>query len=117
MKRYMKTNRDYIETIIYNLRITVSKNNIHISDSYLISNRSKMKRLLCILREYLDDNGITMDNPLFHRSNNSLIREWVSHNNAYKLKYKVERTSSVDMNYPQKWYVKVLYFVCSLITL
>lgn len=117
MKKYMKTNRDYIETIIYNLRITVSKSNIHINDSYLIMDKKRMYNLLNILREYIDDSSISMDNPLNHRANSSLIREWVAHNNAYKLNYKRERTGSVDMNYPQKWYVKLLYFVCSIITL
>ena len=106
-----------IKIVIYGLNITVSTNNIHIDNSYTIERRADMKIILQELKEELINNSITIDTPFNRRSTKSMIKEWVAHNNAYKLNYKRERTSSVDMNYPQKWYVKVLYFVCSLITL
>lgn len=106
-----------IELNLCGLDITITKNNIHIKDSWKISTRDAQKYILTELRDFIDDSSITMDNPLNHRSDYSLINEWVSHNNAYKLGYKKERTGSVDLNWPQKWYMSIVYFICSLITL
>lgn len=58
-----------------------------------------------------------MDSPLNYRSNKSLIREWITHNNLYKLNLYRDRTASVDLNYPQKWYMKIAYFIFSIISL
>lgn len=107
----------HCETIIFGLRITITEHCVHIEDSYLITKRKKMKELFVELRKQMDDCGFVFASPLDHRSDRSFIHEWVSHNNAYKLGYKRERTADVDLNWPQKWYVKILYFVCSLITL
>lgn len=46
-----------------------------------------------------------------HRSNSSLIREWAAHKLLYSLGMWKSHTESVDLNYPQKWYVKVGYFI------
>ena len=76
-----------------------------------------MRNILNTLREYLEDYNITMENPLTFRSNNSLIREWVTHNNLYRLGLYKDRVKDVDLNYPQKWYIKILYAVGSIINL
>lgn len=48
------------------------------------------------------------------RSVNSVIREWKAHNLLYYLKLFPERTKHVDVEYIQKWYFKVGYFILSL---
>lgn len=106
-----------IETTVYSYNITISPSNIHIIDSYKAKTRKSMKKILNILREYLDDSSITMKTPLDYRSNNSMIREWITHNNLYKLGLYRDRVKNVDLNYPQKWYVKILYAIGSLINL
>ena len=47
-----------------------------------------------------------------------MIREWIAHNNLYKLGYKRKQTGSTDINYPYlKWYAPVVYWFLSLIEL
>ena len=106
-----------IEIIIEDLQITITPNNINIKDSYTIKDPFEMRVILKEIKEFLKENNITMDTPLNHRSLWSMIREWVSHNNAYVIGYKRERVGSVDLNFPQKWYVKVLYFILSMFVL
>ena len=106
-----------IEAIIEDLQITITPNNINIKDSCTIKDPFEMRVILKEIKEFLKENNITMDTPLNHRSLWSMIREWVSHNNAYVIGYKRERVGSVDLNFPQKWYVKVLYFILSMFVL
>ena len=106
-----------IEVIIEDLQITITPNNINIKDSYTIKDPFEMRVILKEIKEFLKENNITMGTPFNHRSLWSMIREWVSHNNAYVIGYKRERVGSVDLNFPQKWYVKVLYFILSMFVL
>lgn len=106
-----------IEVTIQGLEITITRDNINIKDSYQVRNPFEMRAILKKIKEFLKENNITMDTPFNHRSMCSMVREWVAHNNAYVLGYKKERTGNVDLNYPQKWYVKVLYFMLSLVIL
>ena len=106
-----------IEIIIEDLQITITPNNINIKDSYTIKDPFEIRVILKEIKEFLKENNITMDTPFNHRSLWSMIREWVSHNNAYVIGYKRERVGSVDLNFPQKWYVKVLYFILSMFVL
>lgn len=84
---------------------TVSDDNIHINDSYKIRKRSDMKSLLSYISASNRDNEVFKHRPMY-----GLICEWRSHNLLFDLGYKRERTSSVDLNYPQRWYVRVAYF-------
>ena len=106
-----------IEVIIEDFQITITPNNINIKDSYTKKDPFEMRVILKEIKEFLKENNITMDTPFNHRSLWSMIREWVSHNNAYVIGYKRERVGSVDLNFPQKWYVKVLYFILSIFVL
>lgn len=106
-----------IETTIYSHDVTITSNNIHITKSYTVKDRKTMNNFLNILREYLEDSNITMKTPFNFRSNNSLIREWVTHNNLYRLGLYKDRVKDIDLNYPQKWYIKILYAVGSIINL
>ena len=106
-----------IEVTIEDLQITITPNNINIKDSYTIKDPFEMRVILKEIKEFLKENNITMNTPFNHRSFWSMIREWVSHNNAYIIGYKRERVGSVDLNFPQKWYVKVLYFILSMFVL
>jgi len=109
--------RGIIETNICGLNVTITPSSIHIEDSYYITLRALMKMFFIKLRKDLKDSHITMDTPLNHRSDRSLCNEWIAHNNLYILGYEVERTAHLDLNRPQKWYVKVAYWLLSRIVL
>lgn len=100
---------------ICGLNIELSEKNIHIEDSYKVTTRKDMELVLNTLREYVQEAGITTDTPLNHRSNKSMIREWVTHNNFYNLGYFREETRSVDLNYPQLLIEKLGYAIYSII--
>lgn len=106
-----------IEVTIQDLRIIVTQKNINIKDSYKIWSSNIMEDILDELEEFLKTNYSDMDTVFNHRSKSSMIREWIAHNNAYTLGYKKERTGSVDLDYPQKWYNEALYFIISFIIL
>ena len=65
-----------IHTTIYGLDITISKSNIHIEDSYTVTNPVDMRNALNDTIEFLNANNITMDTPFNHRSICSMISEW-----------------------------------------
>lgn len=96
------------------LHIIVSTNNIHIEDSYTVVNPVDMRIFLNDIKKYIDIN-LDIDTPFSHRTIKSMIHEWITHNNCYKLNLWPDRTKSIDINYPQKWYVRLLYFFGSLI--
>ena len=52
---------------------------------------------------------------LWKRSDMSLINEWRSHNLAYKLGIKRDKTADCDLNYEQKWYERIAYFLVGTI--
>lgn len=112
----MKKAKSILRFKISNLDITCSSYCIHISNSYKVRKRKEMKEILNELEESLYKHP-NIDTPFNYRTKRGMIREWIAHNNAYKLKYKQDRTGSVDLEYPQKWQMKVLYFFIGMIRL
>ena len=54
---------------------------------------------------------------LWIRSDSSIKREWAAHNWAYSLGIKRDKTADVDLDFEQKWYVKLAYFIVGSIAL
>lgn len=102
---------------IYNLLITVSKGTVVVKDSYKVKDRGTIVKVLNMIKEYVEDYGEGVSTVFDHRSIKSLAREWVAHNNLYSLGYKEKETGSVDFNYPQQWYISIVYWLLSLIQL
>ena len=109
----MKNLRCYKNTDRAFVSVSVSKNNIHIVDSYKIRKRKDMKLYL----GYLESCGKYDYCDVFKRSLCDLVNEWVTHNNLYKIGYEPLRTRDCDLDYPQKWYYKVLWFIGGMICL
>ena len=86
------------------MRYKITDNNIHLIDSYLIPKEKMVWELIKI-------RNLHPSCPVFQRSFRSLKAEWCSHNAAYFLGIKRERTKDVDLNYPQPWYVRLGYYV------
>ena len=89
----------------------VSKNNIHIEDSYLISKRSDMQSVLDDIRA----NYSIECCEVLKRTDKSLIREWRTHNIFYNLHLFRSHTKDVDLSYPQSKLVEICYAIVSLL--
>ena len=87
---------------------TVTSNNIHIKDSYKVTKRSEMKEILYAIQHAKPECNV------FKRNYDSLVSEWRTHNRLYRLGYKRQRTSDVDLNYPLKWYVELAYRILGI---
>lgn len=85
--------------------VTFTTDNVHIPDSY----RYRREEVEDFVKDAKPKHPSCL--PLQKRSKGSLLREWAAHKLAYLVGFKRERTASVDLNYPQRWWVKVLYFV------
>ncbi len=95
----------------YDIDILIAKDNIHIDNSYRVRKRKDMKLIL----HYLRDNYTSW--VLDYRSDNSLVHEWVGHNNLYVLGLFRSHTKDVDLEYPEEWYYKVIWWLLSRIVL
>lgn len=117
-KIYTKVNkRGGIKSIDYYLfyrgcMIIVTDYNIHIECSYRVGSKKDMIDIL----EYIVTNYPT-NKVVKNRSLKSMCNEWIVHNNFYKLGLWKSHTISVDINYPQEWYIKVIYWLLSRIVL
>ena len=83
----------------------VYENDISIKDSYKVSKHDFITVLTKIKKEYPTNNVIV------NRTFNSFIKEWSVHNFLYSLGLWKKRTRTVDLNYPQKFKEKIVYFI------
>ena len=93
------------KVIMYNM----TKENVHIEDSYKIRNASEMKEIL----ELIGSEALRYCIP-YERSINSWLREWKAHNYLYDMKYEVARTGSVDLNENESLIRRIGYFFLAL---
>ena len=91
--------------------INVSKNNIHIEDSYKVNKREDMQMILNDIRA----KHSLEESDVLKRTDKSLIREWRTHNILYSLHLFRSHTKDVDLNYPQSKLVEICYAIVSLL--
>ena len=48
---------------------------------------------------------------IWRRSERSLRSEWAAHNLAYLLGIKMDKTKDCDLEFEQKWYLRLAYFI------
>ena len=77
----------------YTIKYTLSKNNIHIVDSYKIKKRAYMNDIVVLIRAEAIKKGFK-----YKRSNSSWVTEWRAHNYMYEHGIEKARTGSVDLN-------------------
>ena len=94
------------------MKIEVTKNNTHITDSYKVKNKGVMFSILMNTRIKYSNNS---DLAIHKRTLDSMVREWRAHNFLYEIKYKRERTKDVDLDINEPWYRKTGYFILSLL--
>ena len=90
--------------------IKVSKNNIHIENSYETKTRNDMQLVLNDIRAH---HSLGYCNVLLI-TDKSLINEWCAHNVLYHLHLFRKYTKDVDLNYPQRKIVEIAYSIISL---
>ena len=90
------------------MKYTITKNNLHLVDSYAVGKRYFSRELARI-------KGIHPNSDVWLRSYRSMEREWSVHNALYALGLFRARTKDVDINYKQKWYAKVGYAIVGTI--
>ncbi len=79
---------------VYILDCRHDKNsNFKIIDSYKITDKNEMERILNILLEYEKENPSS-----WNRSFNSMLNEWQAHNICYQLGYDIDSTMHVDLD-------------------
>lgn len=85
-------------------RYTLTKNNLHIEDSYQVPKKDFAKDIDIVLE------GLSwIESEVRKRSMFSLTTEWACHNFLYRIGICRSRTKDVDLNYPQKLWEKILY--------
>ena len=80
----------------------VSSNNIKLKSSYEVS-KDDFERELAVIREQHPDSLV------WNRSIDSLKREWAAHNAFHALGLVRKQTADTDLNWPQKWPIRVAY--------
>lgn len=92
-----------------NIKYALSTSNLHIEDSYKVPAIDFRE----VLRYISDENPNAI---LFKaRCIFGMQLEWAVHNFLYKIGFQRDRTRDVDLDYPQKWYYSVGYFLCGLL--
>ena len=106
--RLLSCHRD---TSIFKIKmlIKVSKNNIHIENSYEVKTRNDMQLVLNDIRAH---HSLVYCDVLL-RTDKSLINEWCAHNLLYNLHLFRKHTKDVDLNYPQRKIVEIAYSIIS----
>ena len=100
----IKTNTCPELYIVYN---TINKN-IHIKNSYLITNDKIKRMILQEINYQLKNQNIT-----FNRSFTSQLHEWKGHNTLYQWNYKRSSTQSVDINENESTMRKIGFTILS----
>lgn len=85
-------------------------NRVKLIDSYLIK-KANFYPELCKIR------ALHPSCRLWKRSEMSIMREWAAHNWAHALGVNRKKTKDADLNFEQKWYEKLFYFVIGSIAL
>ena len=91
----------------------VSKDNIHIENSYAVTDENSIEIFLINLKSEISDHIVFQK-----RTIKSLTKEWIAHNVLYKLHIARSHTKSVDLNV-ECWYrilcYNIIYFVYKLL--
>lgn len=88
---------------------TITANNLHLIDSYRARKRDFKVNLL-----YIKSNH--PESLVWNKGEFEMKMEWAVHNFCYALHIKRDRTKDCDLNYPQKWYVRIAYIICGMIS-
>lgn len=89
----------------YDITYDICDSNIKVYDSYKVFKKT-FKPFLNELRFEYPNNTV-----LINYSNCALSNEWALHNFCYNFGWWKDRTKDVDLNYPKKWYILLVYAI------
>lgn len=92
------------------MKYRIFNDRVKLIDSYLVP-KAKFGRELASIR------NLHPTCLLWQRSEGSLRREWASHNLAYSLGFKEGKTKDCDLEFTQRWYMKLLYAAVGTVAL
>lgn len=98
-------------TVTYNnftIEYTLSRNNVHIVDSYKVTRRADMQRIINLIRKEAKKKGYN-----YKRFASSWLVEWRAHNYMYQKGIEKARTGSVDLNEDESKWKLATYAVMS----
>lgn len=102
-KRIIKYNNDHI-------RVDLSESNTKIYSSYKVKKYSDIKAFILRTRMLVGYKNYAINNrKLF-----GMILEWRAHNLLYSLHLFRSHTKDVDLEYPQKWYYKIIWGIIGI---
>lgn len=93
-----------LEFEVGKLTIQATPDNIKIIDSYKITNKKEMKKIV---------NEIIEKAPIFKskRSTRSMVREWRSHNRCYNRGWFTRHTKDCDLESKETIFMRIIYFI------
>lgn len=95
---------------LFGYNIIVSKDNVHIEDSYTAGNKV-IKDIISYLKKIYSEDR---DCIITRRKKGSLIREWRAHNVLYKWGLFKSHTKDVDLN-DELWYRRFIFNLLSIL--
>lgn len=90
-------------------KVTFTADNIHVENSFKCE---KFKNIENIINQFRSDQNAS---KYMKRTNKSYAYEWAAHNLFYNLGLFKDRTAHVDLEYPQKWYMSIGYYIFGFI--
>lgn len=93
------------------LKVDLSEDNVKIYKSYKLVKTEDIKAFLEKLIKKHSEDGFVITK----RSLKSMIYEWKGHNLLFYLHLFRSHTTDVDLEYPQKWYMKAMWFCLGVI--
>lgn len=91
------------------MKITYSKDNTHVEDSYQIKLRKSIENEV----DWIKDIRKARKLPVT-RTTKSYVREWIGHNRLYRLGIKKDHTRSVDLNEDNGILEELLWMIISI---
>jgi hypothetical protein len=91
------------------LTVNMDNQNIHLNESYTITDPVCMQEIINLIRE----EGKKL-NLFYKRNDESWIREWKAHNMLYNAGLYKDRTAHTDLNEDESWFRRLGYWFLSL---
>lgn len=91
------------------LNYIIDNSTLHIEKSYQLKTSKDMHDYLHKLRA----DNVDYNFDVLKRSDENLLNEWKGHNFLYNIHFMRNHTESVDFEYPQKLYWKIIWGLLS----
>ena len=90
------------------IQYKISPNNIQLKSSFEVKKDDFEQELESI-------RALHPECLVWNRSLKSLMLEWAVHNAFHALGFVRKQTADTDLNWPQKWYIRLGYYVFGII--